>query len=97
MGSGKGKSRRTQLVKAGIVADPEGSISEEMEEVLEDGLNWLVEHLTADGALLANGHDFENLPALSSVLPSCFSRYYTQRLVEKFVEAVERVAGKLEE
>jgi hypothetical protein len=97
MGSGKGKSRRAQLITSGIVADPEEPVGEETKEAIEDARNWLVEHLRADGVLLADGHDFENLPALSHVLPSCFSRFYSQGLVEKFVEVTERVAAKLGE
>src|ERR1035437_4846773 len=97
MGAGKGKARRAQLVTSGIIVDPEEPISEEAKEAIGDARNWLVEHLSGDKVLLGEGHNFENLPVLSNVLPSCFARNYTPALVEKFSETIEDVARKLEE
>jgi hypothetical protein len=70
-------------------------LSEETKRAIYWANDILGDQLREDAAALRAGEKFEDLIWLDQYLPSCFAGHYDADLVERFIEVVNGVAGKL--
>lgn len=83
-----------EIREASATSDPR-LLAEETKEAIADARDWLTDHLHMDAVSLREGGSFDELLILDEVLPRCFAHRYSPELVERMIETVERVAGKL--